>query len=478
MGEEIQSDHFPDEDFRLFQERLERETDLLRTYFAENRFSGQGERVGFELEGWLVDRNALPCPVNESFLAYLDDPRMVPELSRYNVEFNSLPQVLGAGLLGSLKRELDEIESRCRRCAEQLGVNVLFIGILPTLRPEMLTLEQLSPLNRYAALNRQILRQRGGRPFHFDISGEDALVLSHGDVMMESATTSLQIHLQVSPDRALRVYNAALLASAPMVALTANSPFLFQKNLWDETRIPLFEQAVDLQSRETPGQAALGRVSFGSGYARGSMMELFEENLEKFPVLLPILFDSPASELRHLRLHNGTIWRWNRPIVVADADAPYSLRLEHRVIASGPSVVDSVADIAFFIGLMETWARSEVEPEHILPFDATQSNFYLAAKHGLNAELEWSKRRRIRADQLLLEELIPAAESGLKQAGVEAGEVHYYLREIIAERVRTRKNGAAWQREALLRSGGDFFAVTQAYLSNQLTGRPVHLWEH
>jgi len=478
MGEEIQNDHFPEDDFRLFKERLVRETDLLRDYFADGRFAGQDERVGFELEGWLIDRNALPCPVNESFLGYLDDPRVVPELSRFNVEFNSQPQAIGPGLLGNLKRELDEIELRCRRCAEQLGVAVLFIGILPTLRPEMLTLDQLSPLNRYAALNRQILRQRGGRPFHFDIAGEDELILSHGDVMMESATTSLQIHLQVKPERTLRVYNAALLASAPMVALTANSPFLFQKSLWDETRIPLFEQAVDLQSREISGSPTLGRVSFGSGYGRVSMMELFEENLEKFPVLLPILFDCPASELRHLRLHNGTIWRWNRPIVVADSETRCSLRLEHRAIASGPSVVDSVADIAFFIGLMEAWSRADSEPERHFPFTAVQSNFYLAAKHGLDAELDWPKRRGIRADRLLLEELIPAAELGLKQAGVDAGEARYYIREIIAQRVRSKQNGAAWLREALRRSGRDFFAVTQAYLSNQLTGRPVHLWEH
>ncbi len=475
MGEEIRSDKFTQHDFEEFRRRLEVETALLKQKMQSGSLAQNGEVSGFELEAWLIDRNYLPSPINESFLKCVDSPKVVAELSRFNVEVNSAPHPLQGNILQALRKELEAIWGECQRCAQELSSDVVMIGILPTLRESMLTLEHMSPMKRYYALNDQIMRLRHGRPFHLDIQGSDHLVLSHQDVMLESAATSLQIHLQVELARASRFYNASQILSAPMVAAAANSPFLFQKDLWDETRIPLFEQAVDLQS-ETPGTEPLGRVGFGSGYARHSLLEFFEENLSEFPIILPILYENPPEQLSHLRLHNGTIWRWNRPIVGVELDGRTHLRIEHRVAPAGPSMVDVVANIAFFFGVVHELAMQETPPETCLPFHQAQDNFYAAAKEGLESKAQWLNGKRIAIDVLILEELIPIAARGLTRLGIAAEEADYYLREILANRIRTRQNGSSWQRKFIAKHGRDFPALLQSYAEHQREGQPVHQW--
>jgi hypothetical protein len=477
MGQEIDKTHFSSLDFEEFQTRLRTETELLRQAFEQGTFDQQEEDVGFELEAWLVDSAGLPAPMNESFLQKVDHPHVVPELSRFNVEVNSSPHPLGRYLLQDLRAELEELFRICREGADALKSHVAFIGILPTVRPEMLTLEHISPLNRFYALNEQILRLRGGRPFHLDIHGADHLVLTHGDVMLESAATSLQIHLQADAKKMVRTFNAAVLIAAPMVALAANSPYLFQKDLWDETRIPLFEQAIDLEEETEKEGFSLGRVSFGSGYIRRSLLECYEENLKKFPVLLPIRLDSPPEKFQHLHLHNGTIWRWNRPIVDMGADGRPHLRLEHRVPAAGPTVVDIIAHIAFYLGLAEEIGSRPQPLEDFISFAKARENFYSAARQGLAAKVHWSNGQRVALDHLILQQLLPWAKAGLERIGVDSAASQYFLQEILAQRVASGRNGAAWQRSFVSRHGPDFSGLTQVYLENQERGRPVHLWE-
>lgn len=476
MGQEIDKTHFSSLDFEEFRGRLQAETELLREAFEQGVFARQEENVGFELEAWLVDAAGLPAPMNESFLKRVDHPHVVPELSRFNVEITSSPHPMGRHLLQDLRAELEKLFRLCREGAEGLGAHVAFIGILPTVRPEMLTLEHISPLNRFHALNEQILRLRSGRPFHLDIQGSDHLVLTHGDIMLESAATSLQIHLQVDAEKMVGAFNAAVLIAAPMVALAANSPYLFQKDLWDETRIPLFEQAIDLEEENEKEGFSLGRVSFGSGYIRRSLMECYEENLEKFPVLLPIRLDSSPEQFQHVHLHNGTIWRWNRPIVDMGPDGRPHLRLEHRVPAAGPTVVDVIAHIAFFLGLAEELSSRSSPLEEQIPFAAARENFYRAAREGLAAKVHWTNAHRTSLDHLILQELLPRAAAGLERIGVDPEEAHYFLQEVLAPRVASGRNGAAWQRNFVSRHGPDFPALIQAYLENQERGDPVHLW--
>jgi gamma-glutamyl:cysteine ligase YbdK (ATP-grasp superfamily) len=470
MGQEIADSHFSQQDFDAFGERLREETELLKSWFRDGVFSETSGKGGFELEAWLVDREAEPAGINQAYLERLDNPLVVPELATFNVELNNTPLMLQGDALSRMAQELESTWVNCNRVAEELGARLGMIGILPTLQRYRLNPANMSPLQRYRALNEQVLRQRAGCPIELHIDGRDRLDLQHADVMLESAATSFQIHLQASPRRMLRIYNASKLLAAPMVAACANSPFLFGRDLWDETRIPLFEQAVAV------GRSDLTkRVSFGIRYAEYSILECFLANQARYPVLLPHLMDEPRERLAHLRLHNGTIWRWNRPLVGFDADGTPHLRMEHRVVPSGPSVPDSIANAALYFGAVQALADRAEPVERRLAFDHAKGNFYTAARDGLRAEITWLDHCRVRLDELLLQELLPAARSGLARLGVDADEVRHWLG-IIEQRVRGGRTGAAWQRAAAVRLGGDLRAMTQEYLAQQALGKPVHEW--
>jgi hypothetical protein len=470
VGQEIEDSRFGKRDFRAFEERLRAETDLLGTWFRDGAFSTEARRGGFELEAWLVDPKGRPAGINQTYLERLRDPLVVAELATFNVELNSTPVVLEGTALSRMARELEATWAGCERVAAELGARMAMIGILPTVRPEHLTLAHMSPLRRYRALNEQILRLRAGCPIELRIRGRDQLEVRHSDVMLESAATSFQIHLKVTADEAARVYNASKILAAPMVAVGANSPFLFGRDLWDETRIPLFEQSVAVGVSDLTK-----RVSFGIRYVRDSVLECFLANLARYPVLLPQLMDDPPERLSHLRLHNGTIWRWNRPLIGFDADGRPHLRIEHRVVPSGPSALDCVANAALYFGAVRGLVDRPEPPERRLLFEQARSNFYLAARDGLGAEIEWLDRRRLRVSDLLRQELIPLAHRGLESLGVDRDERDLWLG-LIADRVRTGQTGSAWQRAYVKRHGSDMEGLTQAYLLRQSSGAPVHEW--
>ncbi|GAB6040444.1 glutamate--cysteine ligase [Endothiovibrio diazotrophicus] len=476
MGQEIDRSRFHEEDFRQFTERLREETALLERWIAEGAFADGGPVGGFELEAWLVDGEMRPAPIIEPFLKRLDDPLVVPELARFNVELNVPPQPLAGTALRRLEQALRATWMRCRDCAKALDASILMTGILPTLTPDHLTPANMSPLRRYRALNEQVFAQRRGRPLRLDIAGRhDHLATVHENVMLESATTSFQLHLQVPPAKAVRAYNAAILLSAPMVAVSANAPFLFGHELWEETRIPLFEQSVELGGFDDVARGPLRRVTFGSGYALESLAECFRENLEHYPLLLPVALDEPAERLPHLRLHNGTIWRWNRPLVGFDEGGPH-LRIEHRVIPGGPSCMDEIANAALFFGLVADALEAEVPPELKLPFPKARENFYSAARLGLDAHITWLEGQRVSVRGLLAKQLVPLARRGLDRLGLDEMDIDHYLG-IIERRLESGQNGAAWQRAWVARHGPDMAALTAAYAERQASGAPVHLWE-
>ena len=465
MGEDIKTSGFSEADFARFSERLVRETELARAMFDDGCFSNSDEtQIGFELEAWILDHNYFPAPINESLLRALDHPLVVPELSRFNVELNAVPLLLEGDVFAHAERALTKLWSHCNAVAHGLDANMVMIGTLPTIRNADMTLENISPLNRYYALNNEVLRQRAGRPLRVDISGRDHLVSEHRDVMLEAATTSFQVHLKIPASRAHLYYNASVAASGPILAACANAPFLFGKSLWEETRIPLFEQAVDAPCKGR-------RVSMGSGYVSNSCMELFEENLADYPVLLPMSFDEVPAALRHLRLHNGTIWRWNRALIGSDEDGAPHLRIEHRILPAGPTILDMIANAALYVGLAHDLASSGAARE--LSFDAALKNFYSAARDGLSAELYWPGASPRTARELLLALLLPAARRGLEDLGVTAGP---YL-DVIEARVRSGQTGSAWQRAALGHRGGDVYRMMAAYCERQRSGAPVHEWE-
>lgn len=475
MGREIGQTRFTPADFAAFDARLRAETALLHERFRAAAFSTRDRVGGFELEVWLIDAAGNPAPINAPFLARLADPLVVPELARFNVEVNSRPEPLCGSAFSRMLAGLEATCARAQSVAAEFDASLLAIGILPTLRETDLTPGSMSDLKRYRALNEQVLLQRGGRPLALEIHGREHLKTEHRDVMLEAATTSFQIHLKVAPDQAADYYNLAQILSAPMVAVSANSPYLFGRDLWDETRIPVFEQSVAVGGFAAVAHGPLRRVGFGSGYARASLFECFRENLDHYPVLLPMVADAAPERLEHLRLHNGTIWRWNRPLIGFDDDGTPHLRIEHRVIPAGPTLVDAIANAAFFFGLMQFLGSGAVAPSLLLPFSVARDNFYAAARDGLEAQIHWLHDRHGRLQTLILRDLLPMAEHGLEQLDIDRADAQRFLG-VIRGRVENACTGAAWQRAYVARHGPDWPALTLAYRERQASGAPVHEW--
>lgn len=469
MGQEISNTRFKHYDFHRFDQLLQRELGMLRSWFREERFSSKRAIAGLELEAWLVDACCQPTPWNEQLIGLIGSPDIVPELSCFNVEFNVAPRPLFGDGIAALATELSETWSQSDLAAHQLGTSLVAIGILPTITDPMLSLTNMSKLHRYQAMNEQVLRLRQGRPIRLEIAGRETLVAEHRDVMLEAAATSLQLHLQVPMQQAVRYYNAAVVASALTVAVASNSPLLFGKLLWEETRIPVFEQAVDV------GGGRHARVTFGSDYAHGTLEDIFRENREHYPVLLPLVMDDVSERLAHTRLQNGTIWRWNRPLIGFDDDGTPHLRVEHRVMPAGPTMVDMTANMALFYGLAENLAHESRPPESRLTFDAAHENFYRAARLGLDCEVWWLDRALVPMRELLLEEILPRAAQGLEHLEVDKLLAKELLA-IIEARVRTGQTGAVWQRRFVERHGRDYAALTQAYRDRQRRNEPVHQW--
>jgi len=467
MGREIPASHFQHTDFHQFERHMTGEMALLHEYFRNERFSMADPCIGVELELWLIDENGQPQPRNAELLSLLDSPDVVPELARFNIEFNVPYQKMTGAGLRTLERDLADIWRDTAATAASLDMQLLAIGVLPTIELSHLTLATMSEMSRFRALNEQIRRLRRGQPMHLSIHGEEELDVIQHDVMLEAAATSLQVHYQVPWTQAVRYYNAATIASGPVLGISANSPFLFGRQLWQESRVPLFETAIDLGG-------PFPRVHFGSGYALASLEEFFLENRSCHAVLLPIELDEPPEMLPHVRLHNGTIWRWNRPLIGFDVDGRPHLRIEHRVMPAGPSLLDMLANIAFATGLIHFLSTMETPPESQLPFTQARQNFRSAARDGLSARQVWLNGETLET-RTLVEQLLPVAAEGLHMLEFDGEDIHRYL-SVIAERVRTGQNGAVWQTRFIRHHGRDLAALTRTYAARQQTGIPVHEW--
>lgn len=470
MGQEVSHSHFSSEESRTFKKLLQEETRLLKQKFEAGEFSSHAPMGGFEVEAWLVDKSLNPAPVNDAFFKLFNNPLATPELAKFNIELNNTPLPLKGSALKEFESEIRAVFKEADKVADELGANILLTGILPTAEADDFCLENMSSMKRYQALNEIVVAARNNKPLALDIEGEDHCHLTKHSVMIEAATTSFQIHLQTPWQQAHHYYNASIIASAPIMAIAGNSPLLFGKKLWHETRIPLFEQAVDTGGRQ--------RVSFGSGYAESSICECFDENLNDFSVFLPMIFDSDAKDFKHLSLHNGVIWRWNRPLIGFDSDGTPHIRIEHRILPAGPTVSDMMANAAFFYGLTQS-LMEHISSQEKIPFETAKNNFYQAAQHGLQATINWDGKTYCgdTLQQLIVEKLIPLAEQGLQKLQIEQDSINHYLN-IIKERTTTGQTGAVWQIKHLEKLDGDLQKLTADYLHQQHLGNPVHTWAH
>ncbi|HEX2027529.1 MAG TPA: hypothetical protein VHF25_05965 [Nitriliruptorales bacterium] len=489
MGEEIAVDRFTREDRLRYREKVKRCLDALRRMLAEDLFRAGHDLVGLELEIYLVDRDSAPMMINEKVLAHIESDDFQTELGQFNIEFNLAPHRLGGTVLRQLEQELRSSLNHALERAEQLDARMLIIGILPTLKDLHVCRENMSNNPRYHALNDQILQVRG-EDLRIDIQGSERLVTMANSIVMESASTSCQLHLQVRPDDFARHWNAAQALSAAQLAVGCNSPFFLGKELWRETRIALFEQSIDTRTEELAAQGVRPRVWFGERWI-GSVVDLFEENVRYFQPLLPVLDDEdPLSaldrgelpRLHELALHNGTIYRWNRPVYGVTGDEPH-LRVENRVLPAGPSVADVVANAAFYYGALRALAEDPAPVSQRLSFAAATENFFAAARDGLDAQLYWPGLGVVPASELILRHLLPRAREGLDRWGIDLDDRDHFL-SIIEARCTTGRTGASWQvtsvRHLLAHDGMSredaLLEMTRQYVEHMHANRPVHTW--
>lgn len=444
-------------------------------------------RIGAEQEMFLVDSAMAPAPLVMEVLEAADDDRFTTEIGRFNLEANLPPYALAAGCFDQLEADLLDAVHTADRAARQYGARVLLAGILPTLRQSDLGLHNLTPLARYEELDRQLRAMRGSE-FVVHIKGVDELHVTHDNVMFEACNASYQVHLQVDPRHFARDYNLAQAITAPLLAAAVNSPMLLGHRLWQETRLALFQHSVDERSTPRQARSSPTRVGFGDGWVTDSVLEIYRDNLARFrSILVGPLDDDPlevlaggnAPQLSALSLHNGTVWRWNRPCYgVLDGTA--SLRLENRVLPAGPTVRDEVANTAFFVGLMCALPAEYGDIRALLDFDDAKANLFAAARHGLDAQLVWIDGRRWPVQSLITDHLLPLARQGLASVGVPSDEVDRHLG-VLAERVSSGRTAARWALSSVGAAANGTTAqrdkaLVSAMLAHQETGSPVHTW--
>lgn len=490
MGLEIPRDHFDEDDYLRFAERLQTSLAVLEEVLARPGFGAGPPTVGAELEMSLVDTDARPLPRNSAVLATARQRNLTFEADCFDIECNASPVPLAGRPFTALGDELRVALAIVREAAARHDGRVILTGILPTLRAADLESSALSDTPRYRALSAGLRRLRRA-PFEMSIDGEESLRIACDDVTYEGATTSWQIHLKVLPADFVCVFNAAQLAVAPVLAVAGNSPTLLGRRLWDETRIALFRQAVDERVGAGPEDWRPARVSFGHGWVRQGAWEQFAESVAFHTPLIPLVDDEDPVEgaragapaLNELRLHHGTVWRWNR--AVYDPIGGGHVRVEMRALPSGPSMIDMLANAAFLLGLTLALAPEMDRMPTRITFGQARWNFYAAARRGLGSELLWPESTppspRPQPAALLALRLLPLAERGLRGAGVEAGEVDALLG-VIRARVERGVTGARWQQrmlDALERTRPReqaLSALVDRYIELSATGAPVHEW--
>ena len=459
-------------------------------YMLENDLFETGiRRIGAEQELFLVDERFQPAPVVEKLLEANDDPRVVTELTRFNLEFNMDPLEFGGDCLRRMEEDVEQTLEQVRGLAAGAGVSAILAGILPTIHLSDLVFANMTPKPRYYALNEAIAALRGG-PGTFHIRGVDELFVKHDSIMLEGCNTSFQTHFQVAPEEFARLYNIAQVVAAPVLAAATNSPVLFGKRLWRETRIALFQQAVDTRSSNLYLREMSPRVHFGNSWVQDSVLEVFQEDIARFRVLItgaeaeedPFhrLERGEIPSLRALQLHNGTVYRWNRACYGVGGDKPH-LRIENRILPSGPTTLDEVANAAFWFGLVSGLAKENHDVRELIAFDDAKSNFIAAARFGLASQLTWFKGERHPARELILKELVPLAKWGLSEGGIDEKDVKRYIG-VIEDRVRSRMTGSQWQIESLSEMKGlgtraeRLAALVWAMHENQQERKPCHEW--
>ena len=489
MGREVPAITITRRSKRAYREKVRACLEVLERMLQESRFDAGSRRIGLEIEFNLVDSLGHAAMTNADVLAAIDDPAWTSELGQFNIELDSEPASLTGSVFSCLQAGLGRTLEHAYARAEAAGSRILMVGILPSLRRADIGADTISPIPRYQLLNDQMLAARG-EEMRICIDGKDRFVDYADHILTEAACTSFQCHLQVSPEMFGCYWNAAQAIAGIQVALGANSPYLFGRELWRETRITLFKQSTDTRSEELRSQGVRPRVWFGERWI-SSVTDLFEENLRYFPALLPLVDDEdPAGvldrgetpDLAELTLHNGTVYRWNRP-VYAVADGKPHLRVENRVLPAGPTLIDVLANAAFCYGLVHELAETEPPVWGQMPFPAAWENLLSGARDGIDAVVFWPGYGHLPVTDLTLRHLLPLAARGLDRWGVDSADASSLLK-VIEGRCLMTQNGASWQvasvhrlqERGLADRGEALRLMTQDYIGRMNSKEPVHTW--
>ncbi len=488
MGEDVEQQSFTREDRTNYRKKVRTCLDVFDRMLQEARFDADAPATGLEIELNLVDDREEPAMLNAEVLAALDDPDFQTELGLFNLEINVAPQRLPDHGISSFTEAVRASLNTAEEVATQVGAHLVMVGILPTLTEQHLDRSVLSSNPRYHLLSDEILAARG-EDLVLEIDGPERLRATADSIAPEAACTSTQLHVQVSPEDFPAYWNASQAIAGAQLAVGANSPYLMGRELWRETRIALFEQATDTRAEELKAQGVRPRVWFGERWIT-SIFDLFEENVRYFPALLPVISDEDpvavldsggTPVLDELRLHNGTVYRWNRPVYAVVDDVPH-VRVENRVLPAGPTVVDTMANAAFYFGLVRALAEQERPVWSQMSFTAAEDNFHAAAQAGAESQLYWPGSGQVPATELVLRRLLPMAATGLRSWGVDDAEAAESLH-IIEQRCLTGRNGASWfvdQVHARAREGTRHEVlrrVLRDYRERMHANQPVHTWD-
>jgi hypothetical protein len=487
VGDEVAARAFTGEDRKRYREKVKRCLDVFARMLAEARFDADRRSIGLEIELNITEETGEPAMANQHVLEMIADPDWQTELAQFNIEINIPPRSLADGVLSELETAVRASLNHAEAGAQKAHARLVMVGILPTLTEDLLNGSALSANPRYALLNEQIFAARG-EDLHLAIDGVERLSVYADTIAPEAACTSVQLHQLVDPGAFARHWNAAQCVAGIQLAVGANSPFFFGRELWRETRIALFEQATDTRSEELKAQGVRPRVWFGERWIT-SIFDLFEENVRFFPSLLPVVEDEDPVEvlergdtprLQELRLHNGTIYRWNRPIYDVVRGRPH-LRVENRVLPAGPTVVDTLANAAFYYGLVRVLADEDRPLWTQMSFSAAEENFHACAREGIAARVYWPGLGEVPASELVVRRLLPLAHEGLERWGVDAGDRDRLLG-IIERRCVEGRNGASWQADTFHRLYENLDRrdalreMTVRYRDHMHSNEPVHTW--
>ena len=477
---------------RRAMQRVLRDLDAVETMLSEGAFETDRRRIGAEQELVLVDGSLQPAPVAMEVLERLQDPRIVPEIAKFNLEFNCDPIDLGGPCLRVLEDQLREVLEHIRLVALEFGARPLLTGICPTSDLAHLSRENIVPRDRYFALD-DVIRSMRGTDYELRIEGADELIVHHPSIMLEALNASFQVHYQTTPDEFASAYNTALAVAAPVLAAGTNSPILFGKRLWQETRIPIFQQVVDTRTEGAGQREMLARVRFGEEWARSSVLDVLRADVARFRQVLAAtdrnvedpfeaMGEGRAPKLGAFQTFNSCVYRWMRPCYGVTAGKPH-LRIENRVLPAGPTVLDEVSNAAFWIGLMAegVYAWPDI-PAHLELRDA-RANFLRAARDGLSCHMTWLDGAERPIRELIADEFIPVATRGLQRSGVDSQDIERCMG-VISERVESRHTGSRWVLGSVAKMRGQgtraqrLHCITRAMIENQDTSLPVHEWPY